>query len=116
MICSDDEDTVTEYMFPDYERKPRDDDFLHEKDYHQHLVKLLSTVEQSVTTDMDKREKVAMVVAEKNGKLPLSVYECKLDIKTKYLLSTIHPCLFLNATQCNFSVLSPPPLPGIFSG
>ena len=79
IVCrTDDEDTITEFMFPENERKSRDDEILHEKDHHPHLAKLLSTVGQSVTSDMDRREKVATVVAQINKKLRQSVHECKL--------------------------------------
>ena len=77
LIFTDDEDTITEFMFPENERKSRDDEVLHEKDHHPHLTKLLSTVGQSVTSDMDRREKVATVVAQINKKLRQSVHECK---------------------------------------
>nr|XP_009860110.2 coiled-coil domain-containing protein 60-like [Ciona intestinalis] len=48
---------------------------LHERDYHEHLQKLLSTVGESVRREMDRRERTAKIIADQNGTLPLSVYE-----------------------------------------
>ena len=45
--------------------------------YHDNLKKLLSTVEFSVTSEMNRRRSTAQVVAEANKTLPLSVYECE---------------------------------------
>ncbi|XP_076818045.1 coiled-coil domain-containing protein 60-like [Clavelina lepadiformis] len=57
------------------ERRYPQEDFLNEKDYHEHLKKLLSTVKESVDNEMQKREKTAYVVAKVNNRLPMSVYD-----------------------------------------
>ena len=46
------------------------------KDNHENLNKLLSTVEVSVTSEMKRRKKISQIVAEKNKKIPISVYDC----------------------------------------
>ena len=53
------------------------EDWFIEKDCHDHLKKLLSTVKQSVVNEMRRRELTAQHVAKTNKTLPLSVYDCE---------------------------------------
>lgn len=59
------------------EKKNDHEDWFVEKDGHEHLKKLLSTVKQSVMTEMQRRERIAQIVAKSNKKILLSVYDCK---------------------------------------
>jgi len=60
------------------QEKSSEEDALHERDYHEHLVKLLSTVKQSVKSEMNQRQLKAEIAAKLNKRLPVSVHECKL--------------------------------------
>lgn len=47
------------------------------KETHDNLKKLLTTVEICVDSEMKRRKLISKVIAEKNGKLPISVEKCR---------------------------------------
>lgn len=52
------------------------------KETHDNLKKLLATVEICVDSEMKRRKMISKVIAEKNGKLPISVEKCRFCICT----------------------------------